>query len=183
MTTTQSKSETIVLGGGCFWCLDAIYRRVQGVTKVVSGYAGGHVADPSYEQVSSGTTGHAEVVQVTFDPHAISLADILEIFWSLHDPTTPNRQGNDVGPQYRSVIMYQGDAQQQTVEKSRAQAQKLWPDPVVTEISPLDHFYPAEDYHQDYFHNNPDQGYCQVIINPKLSKLRAKFASRLKPEA
>ncbi len=172
--------ETIVLGGGCFWCLDAAYREVAGVTEVVSGYAGGQTDSPSYEQVATGRTGHAEVVRVTFDPAVLSLADVFDIFWVLHDPTTPNRQGHDVGPQYRSMILYASEAQLQIAEASRAQAQTAWTHPIVTEIKPLERFWRAEEYHQNYFQHHPEQAYCQIVINPKLEKLRATFRDRLK---
>lgn len=171
------KVEQIVLGGGCFWCLHAAYTRIKGVTEVRQGYAGGDRADPSYEQVSMGTSGHAEVVEVTFDPAIISLADILDVFWTIHDPTTLNRQGPDVGPQYRSIILYSDAAQQAVIEKSREAAQAIWNNAIVTAIKPLEKFYPAEDYHYDYETSRPD--YCQIIINPKLAKLRAKFTSLL----
>jgi peptide-methionine (S)-S-oxide reductase len=180
MNKPAISTQSIVLAGGCFWCLDAAYRMVEGVASVVSGYAGGSWPDPTYERVSTGTTGHAEVVKVEFDPKVISLDDVLDIFWALHDPTTKNRQGNDVGTQYRSMILYVGKEQKELAEASLANVAKLWPNPIVTEVKPLDHFYPAEEYHQDYYRKNPDQGYCQVIINPKLAKLREKFASRLK---
>lgn len=177
----MNNNETIVLGGGCFWCLDAAYRRVKGIEKVVSGYAGGQWPDPSYERVTTGTTGHAEVVELTFDPAVISLETILEIFWTIHDPTTLNRQGNDVGTQYRSIILYNSPEQLAAVEQSITKtATKLWGDSITTELVPLEKFYPAEDYHQDYFNKNPEQGYCQVIINPKLQKLTKKFAQLLK---
>jgi peptide-methionine (S)-S-oxide reductase len=178
-----AKGEVATLGGGCFWCLDAAYRRIEGVTAVVSGYAGGHDPDPTYQRVCSGTTGHAEVVQVEFDPDVISYRDILDVFWAVHDPTTPNRQGHDVGPQYRSIILTHDDAQRRIAEESRQAVASLWPNPVVTEIVPLETFFPAEEYHQDYFARNPDQGYCQVVINPKLSKLRERFATRLRQGA
>lgn len=175
------EQESIVLGGGCFWCLDAAYRRVKGVGSVVSGYAGGHWPDPTYERVCTGTTGHAEVVKVDFDPAVLSLETILEIFWTLHDPTTLNRQGNDAGTQYRSIILFNSPEQQQEIQQSIEQtAKKLWGDKITTEVIPLEKFYPAEDYQQDYFNKNPEQGYCQVIINPKLAKLTKKFAQRLK---
>ncbi|MBV8445716.1 MAG: peptide-methionine (S)-S-oxide reductase MsrA [Candidatus Dormibacteraeota bacterium] len=176
----SDRRETATLGGGCFWCLDAVYREVDGVTGVVSGYAGGSVASPSYEQVCTGRTGHAEVVQVEFDPEVISYADILEIFWTVHDPTTKDRQGADVGTQYRSVIFTNDDAQDAVARTSRDEVQALWPRPVVTDIEPLQGFYPAEAYHQDYFANHPEQGYCQIVINPKLRKFREHHASRLK---
>jgi len=168
------------LGGGCFWCLDAAYRQIDGVTGVVSGYAGGSRPNPTYQQVCTGATGHAEVVQVEFDPEVISYGDILDIFWSIHDPTTKDRQGADVGTQYRSVIFTHDDAQAATARASRDAIQQAWPRPVVTEIEPLPAFYPAEEYHQDYFARNPQQGYCQAVINPKLAKLRQHHAARLK---
>lgn len=173
--------QSIVLGGGCFWCLDAAYRRVKGVEQVVSGYAGGHWPNPTYERVVSGTTGHAEVVEVTFDPQVITLKTILDIYWTIHNPTTLNRQGNDVGTQYRSIILYNSPAQHAEIEKSIQEiAVPLWGENITTEIVPLEKFYPSEDYHQDYFNKNPEQGYCQVIINPKLQKLTNKFAQLLK---
>jgi len=172
--------DKIVLGGGCFWCLDASYRLLNGAIEVVSGYAGGEIENPTYEQVSCGDTGHAEVVEITFDPKKITLEDILDIFWTIHDPTTLNRQGNDLGTQYRSAIYYTSSQQKDTALKSLANAQKLWSDPITTEVKPLKTFYPAEDYHQNYFANNPDQAYCQVVINPKLAKLREKFSQKLK---
>ncbi len=175
--TTQTHS--IVLGGGCFWCLEASYQEIKGVAAVVPGYAGGTVANPSYEAVCAGSTGHAEVVKVTFDPKIVSLDDILDIFWAIHDPTTPNRQGNDVGTQYRSAIYYTPD-QKDAVEASLEAIQKLWADPIVTEAKPLDVFYEAEAYHHNYFLNHPEQAYCQLVINPKLEKLRQKFSSKLK---
>ena len=175
-----SNKESIVLGGGCFWCLDASYRLIDGVISVESGYAGGHVKDPTYDQVCNGTTGHAEVVRVTFDPEAITLKDILDIFWALHDPTTLNKQGNDVGEQYRSIIFHTSDEQRKIAEESIKEASLLWEDPIVTDIQPLDVFYLAEKEHQDYFAHHPESAYCQVIINPKLAKLREKFASKIK---
>lgn len=174
-------NQSIILGGGCFWCLDAAYRRVKGVESVVSGYAGGHWPNPTYERVVTGTTGHAEVVNVEFDPAIISLKTILEIYWTLHNPTTLNRQGNDVGTQYRSIILYNSPEQQATIQQSiGSTAKKLWGDHLTTEVIQLEKFYPAEDYHQDYFNKHPEQGYCQVIINPKLAKLNKKFAQLLK---
>ncbi len=172
--------ETIVLGGGCFWCIEAGFNLINGVERVISGYAGGTEIDADYYKVSSGGTGHAEVVQVTFDPTIITLGDILDIFWVLHDPTTLNQQGNDSGPQYRSVIFYTGERQLDTAKKSIAKIQELWNNSVVTKLVSLETFYPAEDEHQNYFENNPGNGYCQVIINPKLKKLRQKFAERIK---
>jgi peptide-methionine (S)-S-oxide reductase len=176
----SDKREIATLAGGCFWCLDAAYRRVDGVTGVMSGYTGGNRPHPTYEQVSTGATGHAEVVNVEFDPEVISFPEILEIFWTIHDPTTLNRQGADVGTQYRSAIFYRDDAQKTAAEASRDAVQELWPNPVVTKIVPLQTFYPAEDYHQDYYAKNPEQGYCVAVINPKLKKLREHHLSRIK---
>lgn len=174
-STSPGQSATATLGGGCFWCLEALYQRVPGVQQVVSGYAGGHVANPTYKEVCSGTTGHAEVVQVTFDPGTISFAEVLAWFWEAHDPTTLNRQGNDVGPQYRSIILYHDEAQKEVAEASRTAAGEHFSDPIVTEIVPLETFYPAEDYHQDYFANNPNQPYCRVVIAPKVRKFETKL--------
>lgn len=176
----SDKREVATLGGGCFWCLDAAYREINGVTHVESGYAGGSVPNPTYEQVSTGRTGHAEVVQVEYDPEVIAYSDILDVFWSIHDPTTKNRQGADVGTQYRSVILTQDDTQATAARASRDEIQADWSNPVVTEIEPLDAFYPAEEYHQDYFARNPNQGYCQIVINPKLKKVRDHHAALLK---
>lgn len=182
MSDTVSRNwEKATLGGGCFWCLEAIYQRVEGVQNVVSGYSGGTAATANYRTVCSGTTDHAEVVQITFDPAIISYEEILEIFWSTHDPTTPNRQGNDVGPQYRSVIFYHSDEQGRIAERSRDQvATGLWDDPIVTQIAPLEAFYPAEAEHQKYYDRvgarNP---YCSFVITPKVSKFRKQFAHRL----
>lgn len=166
------KRETIVLGGGCFWCVEAAYKLLPGVKNVVSGFSGGHVRKPSYKEVCTGETGHAEVVKIEFDPSQISLEDILGFFWEAHDPTTLNRQGEDVGTQYRSVIFYSGEAQKLTAEKSMAAAQKDISSPIVTKIEPLGDFWPAEDYHQDYFAQNPEQGYCRLVIKPKIDKLK-----------
>jgi peptide-methionine (S)-S-oxide reductase len=166
MTTEQA-----ILGGGCFWCVEAVYERLDGVRSVESGYAGGHVAHPTYEQVCSGSTGHAEVARITFDPSVISFDDILDMFWQAHDPTTPNRQGADVGTQYRSIILTHDASQQERAVASRAKAQKLFSSPIVTEIRPLDTFYAAEAYHQDYYKNNASAPYCMFVIRPKLKKL------------
>jgi len=179
MATTNL--ETITLGGGCFWCLEAVYQRVKGVEKVVSGYAGGTEETANYKAVCSGTTRHAEVVRVHFDPQTVSIEELLDVFWTIHDPTTPNRQGNDVGPQYRSVIFYENEKQQAVAEKSMQEvAPELWDAPIVTELEPLETFYPAEDYHQNYYNNvggrNP---YCSFVITPKVSKFRKKFADKL----
>ncbi len=173
--------EIAVLAGGCFWCLEAVFDQVAGVTDVVSGYAGGAIPNPTYEQVCSGSTGHAEVVRVTFDPALISYADILHIFFTIHDPTTLNRQGNDVGTQYRSAIFTTLPEQQAAAHEVilDLESQQLWPDPVVTEVQPLETFYPAEDYHQEYFSRNPGQGYCQFVVAPKVAKFRQKFAHLL----
>ena len=181
MNTTPSLSQ-ITLGGGCFWCLEAVYDQVHGVRDVVSGYAGGQLANPTYEDVCSGLTGHAEVVQVTFDPAQISLEDLLHIFFTIHDPTTLNRQGADIGSQYRSAIFYHNAEQKQTAERVIAEltAAKLWDRPIVTQVMPLNAFYPAEDYHQEYFARNPGQGYCRVVIAPKVAKFRQKYFDKLK---
>lgn len=176
----MSKQQTIVMGGGCFWCLDAGFRLIEGITEVVSGYAGGTTTDPSYYDVASGETGHAEVVKVTFDADVISLKDVLDIFWAMHNPTTLNFQGNDKGTEYRSIILFSDEEQNKIISESLKSVRKLWDDPIVTEIKPLEIFYPAEDEHQNYFQKHPEMGYCQVIINPKLKKLRQKFSSRLK---
>jgi peptide-methionine (S)-S-oxide reductase len=174
------KTETAILGGGCFWCVEAQYKMLKGVKKAVSGYAGGAVDNPTYKQVCEGDTGHAEVVLVEFDPAVISFKDIVDLFWLAHDPTTLNRQGNDVGTQYRSTIMYQSEEQKKIAEASMAEAQKDWADKIVTEIVPLKKFYPAEDYHQDYFKNNPNAGYCRVIVGPKVAKFRHKLEEKQK---
>jgi peptide-methionine (S)-S-oxide reductase len=174
--------ETVTLGAGCFWCVEAVFLNVKGVHRVVSGYAGGTVEHPTYQQVCNGNTGHAEVVQITFDPEVISFAELLDIFWRTHDPTTLNRQGPDVGTQYRSVILYHKDAQRAVAETSKrdTEATGLWPHPIVTEITPLGQFYPAEEYHQDYYRRNPSQPYCFVIIDPKVKKFQKEFRDKLK---
>jgi len=176
----MSKSESIVLGGGCFWCLEAAYQMVKGVESVVPGYAGGSAATARYEAVESGSTDHVQVVRVHYDPAVLRLDTILAIFWSLHDPTSLNRQGADVGSQYASVIFYDGDEQKRVVETSRDEAQKHLGDPIVTRIEPLTEFYEAEAYHHNYFQNHPEAGYCQVVIDPKLRKLREHFSSLLR---
>jgi peptide-methionine (S)-S-oxide reductase len=182
---TDKQLEVATLGGGCFWCLDAVYRDVAGVARVVSGYAGGHVPNPTYEQVCGKKTGHAEVVQVWYDPTVIGYEDILTIFWHIHDPTTPNRQGNDVGPQYRSIILFHDEAQRAAAIKTRdqAMAEGVWRDPIVTEIVPFDTFYEAEAYHQDYFAQNPHQPYCVYVVDPKVRKFRKSFQDKLKQAA
>jgi len=174
--------ELATLGGGCFWCLEAVYERVHGVASVRSGYAGGTAPNPTYEQVCSGATGHAEVVQVAFDPAVISYRDILEIFFAVHDPTTPNRQGHDVGTQYRSVVFHHSEEQLASARSVMAElrAQGIWDAPIVTEVVPLDTFWPAEDYHREYFRRNPSQPYCQTVVAPKVAKFRQKFAYRLR---
>jgi peptide-methionine (S)-S-oxide reductase len=174
--------EIATLGGGCFWCLDPLYADLVGVGKVEAGYAGGKVSDPTYQQICTGTTGHAEVVQVTFDPNVITYEEILKIFFTVHDPTTLNRQGADVGTQYRSVIFYHDETQKETAERvvREIESEGIWNDPIVTQISPFDIFYVAEAYHQDYFKNNPEQGYCRVVIAPKVTKFRKSFTAQLK---
>ncbi len=176
------RKEVATLGGGCFWCLEAVYDELRGVEDVVSGYAGGHVVNPTYEQVCSKTTGHAEVIQVMFDADVIAFSDILDVFFTIHDPTTLNRQGNDVGTQYRSAIFFHTPEQQSiATQKIDALNQAgLWDDPIVTEVTPLETFYPAEDYHQEYFAHNPNQGYRRVIIAPKVAKFRKQYLSQLK---
>ncbi|HUD06999.1 MAG TPA: peptide-methionine (S)-S-oxide reductase MsrA [Candidatus Saccharimonadales bacterium] len=173
----NTKGETIVLGGGCFWCLDAAYKLIKGIVSVEEGYSGGSIKNPTDEQIYSRDTGHVEVVKVIFDPQIIKLGDILEIFWTIHDPTTLNRQGYDVGPQYRSVIFYIDASQRSVIETSTQKAQKVWDNKIVTEVAKFKNFYPASEYHKNYKTNRPD--YCQIIINPKLKKLREKFAARI----
>jgi peptide-methionine (S)-S-oxide reductase len=177
----SSQREKATLAGGCFWCLEAVYDQLRGVENVESGYAGGSTISPSYQQVCTGTTGHAEVVQVTFDPEAISFRDLLDIFFTIHDPTTLNRQGADVGTQYRSAIFYHTPQQKAIAEETIAELEreKLWSAPIVTQIVPLTDFYPAEEYHRDYFARNPGQGYCQAVIAPKVSKFRKKYFEKL----
>lgn len=173
--------EIATLGGGCFWCVEAVYQDLKGVYKVESGYSGGTVAHPGYREVSAGTTGHAEVVQVHFDPAEITFPEILEVFWSTHDPTTLNRQGYDVGTQYRSAVFYHNDRQKEEAEASiREVATQLWDDPIVTEVTAFQAFYPAESYHQNYYSLNQSQPYCRAVITPKMAKFREKFANKLK---
>ncbi len=179
----ENKSlQTATLGGGCFWCLEAVYEQVEGVEEVVSGYAGGRRPHPTYEQVCTGTTGHAEVVQVRYDPEVISYRELLEIFFDIHDPTTLNRQGADVGTQYRSVIFYHDEEQQQIAQAmiDALEAESRWRDPIVTQVEPLPEFYRAEEYHQGYFRKNPHQGYCRMVVAPKVSKFRHRFVAKLK---
>jgi peptide-methionine (S)-S-oxide reductase len=182
---TEGFMETAVVGGGCFWCTEAVFKELRGVSHVLSGYAGGHVDNPSYEQVCGKRTGHAEVVQVTFDPAEISYADILRVFFATHDPTTPDRQGNDAGPQYRSIVLTTDEAQRQTAEQVRAEiaASSVWDAPIVTTIEPLTKFWPAEAEHHDYFARNPWAGYCRVVVAPKVAKFRKQFVDRLKQAA
>lgn len=182
MIDTRPAEEVATLGGGCFWCVEAVYDQLQGVTDVVSGYSGGHVKNPTYKQVCGARTGHAEVVQVRFDPAQLSFRDLLEVFFSIHDPTTLNRQGNDVGPQYRSVIFYHSAEQEHVARELIAElnAAQTWARPIVTEVTPFSEFYPAEDYHQEYFAQNGSQPYCQFVVAPKVAKFRKQYASRLK---
>jgi peptide-methionine (S)-S-oxide reductase len=175
-----NQPEVAILGGGCFWCLEAVYLEVRGVTKVESGYMGGHQPDPTYEQVCAGTTGHAEVVRVEFDPAQISYRDILEVFFTIHDPTTLNRQGNDVGTQYRSAIFFNSPEQETVARQVVAEMANVWDAPIVTEVTPAVTWYKAEAYHQDYFRQHPLQGYCAFVVAPKVSKFRKTFANRLK---
>jgi peptide-methionine (S)-S-oxide reductase len=182
LSNGSSRTEVATLGGGCFWCLEAVYEDLRGVEKVESGYSGGTVANPTYRQVCSETTGHAEVVQVTFDPQVVSFREILEVFFTIHDPTTLNRQGADVGTQYRSAIFYHDEEQRRVAEEviAELEAEGLWSDPIVTEVTPFDAYYRAEDYHQEYYRNNSYQPYCQVVIAPKVSKFRARYLEKLK---
>ena len=182
MNANHNQTEVITLGGGCFWCLEPIFAELQGVKDAVVGYSGGHVDNPSYQQVCTGRTGHAEVVQVAFDPAQISLAEILRIFFTIHDPTTLNRQGADVGPQYRSAIFYQDEEQRRTAEQviSEIEAAGIWGNPIVTEVAPFDEFFKAEEYHQEYFEKNPGAGYCRVVIAPKVAKFRKHYADKLR---
>jgi peptide-methionine (S)-S-oxide reductase len=179
----SGKTESAVIGGGCFWCVEAQYKMLKGVQKVVSGYAGGTVDNPTYKQVCNGDTGHAEVIRIDYDPDIITFKDIIDLFWLAHDPTTLNRQGNDEGPQYRSTIMYSNEEQKKIAEASMAEAQKEIQGKIVTEIVPLKKFYPAEDNHQDYFANNPYQGYCRVVVSPKVAKFKKKLEEKAKLKA
>jgi len=182
MNETQGTTEVATLGGGCFWCLEPIYDDLQGVISVESGYAGGSVVNPSYRQVCDGRTGHAEVIKVTFDPQTVSFKEILQLFFTIHDPTTLNRQGADVGPQYRSAIFYHSPAQKQIAEEVMREvtAAGIWPNPIVTEVTPFTNYYEAEEYHQEYFSRNPQQSYCQIVIAPKVSKFRKHYLDKLK---
>jgi peptide-methionine (S)-S-oxide reductase len=178
--TDQTATEVAILGGGCFWCLEAVYLEVSGVTRVESGYMGGHAPQPTYEQVCAGNSGHAEVVRLEFDPKQVSYRDILEIFFTIHDPTTPDRQGNDVGPQYRSVIFTTSEEQEATARKVMGEMAGVWDAPIVTQLQPAQAWYKAEDYHQDYFNQHPLQGYCAFVVAPKVAKFRKVFANRVK---
>jgi len=182
MSEFTPATETATLAGGCFWCLEAVYQEMRGVLKVESGYAGGHVANPTYRAVCEGLTGHAEVVQITYDPQEVNYADLLAVFFTIHDPTTMNRQGADVGTQYRSAIFYNSIEQKITAQQMIAELdrQKIWEAPIVTEVTALDVFYPAEAYHQNYYKRNPYQGYCMAVITPKVNKFRSKFLEKLK---
>ena len=177
--------EIATFGGGCFWCVEAVFQDLKGVEKVVSGYAGGHVENPSYQAVCTGSTGHAEVTQITFDPQVISYEQLLYVFWRTHDPTTLNRQGADVGSQYRSIILTHDDAQRESAQHSleETDAAALYRNPIVTEVTPLTAFYPAEVHHQEYYRNNPNQGYCRIVIDPKVRKMRKQFGHMLQEGA
>ncbi len=175
-------TETATLGGGCFWCLEAVYQQLKGIKHVESGYTGGHVPNPSYEQICGGLTGHAEVIRLIFDPAVVTYRDILEVFFTIHDPTTPNRQGNDIGTQYRSVIYFHSPEQEVVAKQVIAAMAHVWDAPIVTELSPAGAYYKAEEHHQNYFRQNPDQGYCAFVVAPKVSKFRQTFADRLKSD-
>ncbi len=184
LTNTDKTMELATFGNGCFWCTEAVFQELEGVEKVVSGYMGGHVKNPTYKQVCTGTTGHAEVLQITYNPAKISYDELLEVFWATHDPTTLNRQGNDVGPQYRSIVFFHNEQQKQRAEKYKKEldASGAFPSPIVTFIEPLTEFYPAEDYHQGYFERNGGEPYCSYVIRPKVDKFRKVFKDKLKPE-
>ncbi|WP_157578847.1 peptide-methionine (S)-S-oxide reductase MsrA [Pontibacter roseus] len=177
--------EKATFGNGCFWCTEAVFQELEGVEKVASGYAGGQVENPTYKQVTTGTTGHAEVLQITYDPHKISYDELLEVFWKTHDPTTPNRQGNDIGPQYRSIVLYHSEEQRQLAEKYKQELETAgaFSNPIVTTIEPLGEFYPAEDYHQNYFNTHGHEPYCSFVIRPKVDKFRKVFKEKLKSAA
>ena len=178
-----AKLESAIVGGGCFWCVEAQYKMLKGVKKVVSGYSGGHVKDPTYKQICNGDTGHAEVIRIDYDPALITFRDVIDLFWDAHDPTTLNRQGNDVGTQYRSIIFYTSEEQKKISEESKVNAAKIIGKPIVTEIVPFTEFYPAELYHQNYYASNRRDSYCTAIIRPKVDKLKAVFADKIKPDA
>ena len=174
--------KDLILGGGCFWCVEAVFQQLKGVEKVIPGYAGGNTPNPSYREVCSGSTGHAEVAKIRFDPEKISEEQLLWVFWHAHDPTTPNRQGNDIGPQYRSIIFYENEDQNKRIEESRnkAESEKIWSDAIVTEVVPLKEFYKAEEYHHDYYVSHPQQPYCNIVISPKIKKVRSEFPELIK---
>lgn len=180
--TSLEQYDSATFGAGCFWCVEAIYQSIKGVVFVESGYSGGHVKNPTYKEVCSGLTGHAEVAKIWFDPKVVSYETLLEVFWHVHDPTTLNRQGNDIGTQYRSVIFYHSEVQRDAAQASREATGKsgLWPDPIVTVIEPLTSYYSAEEYHQNYYNNNPQQGYCSAVVGPKVQKFRKQYAHLLK---
>jgi len=182
MENKEAKLKTAVFAGGCFWCTEAIFSELKGVQKVVSGYSGGKLPNPTYEQVCTGKTGHAECTQITYDPAQITFAELLEVFWMTHDPTTLNRQGADSGTQYRSAIFYTDEDQKQVASeyKAKLEKEKIWNNPIVTEITKFEKFYPAENYHQEYYQNNPNQGYCRIVITPKIEKFKKIFANKLK---
>lgn len=178
----KSGVNLATFGSGCFWCTEAVFERLKGVESVISGYSGGHVDNPTYEQVCTGKTGHAESIQITYDPAKVSYAELLEVFWKTHDPTTKDRQGNDIGPQYRSVIFYHDEEQKKLAEtyKQKLDSERIWDRPIVTEIVPFRKFWPAEEYHQNYYDNNPSKGYCSLVITPKIEKFRKIFKDKLK---
>ncbi|MFT3679360.1 MAG: peptide-methionine (S)-S-oxide reductase MsrA [Ferruginibacter sp.] len=182
MDTSNAKLDTATFGTGCFWCTEAIFQQLEGVVKVTSGYSGGQTNNPNYKEVCSGTTGHAECLNIVYDPSKISFDELLEVFWQTHDPTTLNRQGNDVGTQYRSVVFYHNDEQKAKTEKYKTELDKsgAWNNPIVTTLEPFTKFYPAEDYHQNYYLNNPEQGYCQFVVRPKVEKFEKVFKNKLK---
>ncbi len=182
-TSMKANMDTITFGSGCFWCTEAIFQQVKGVETVVSGYSGGHVVNPTYEQICEKNTGHAEVCQLVYDPSVVSIPELLEVFWQTHDPTTLNRQGNDVGPQYRSVIFYHSEEQRKAAEEYKAalDASGAFPRPIVTTVEPFKNFYRAEEYHQNYYKNNPSQAYCYFVIRPKLEKFEKVFKDKKKP--
>jgi peptide-methionine (S)-S-oxide reductase len=182
--STAARTEVATFGAGCFWCVEAVFLQLEGVTTVESGYCGGTIENPTYEQICTGTTGHAEVCQIRYDPSKITFDELLEVFWKTHDPTTRNRQGNDMGPQYRSVVFYHDDRQKTLAEERKRQldAAGIWQDPIVTEISPYTKFYKAEEYHQQYYDRNPEAGYCQFIIRPKVDKVRDVFKDKLRKD-
>ncbi|MDF9795634.1 peptide-methionine (S)-S-oxide reductase [Catalinimonas alkaloidigena] len=182
LETKNNDMDIATFGNGCFWCTEAIFQNLNGVEKVVSGYSGGHVDNPTYKQVCSGTTGHAEVIQITYDPAIISYDELLEVFWKTHDPTTPNRQGNDIGPQYRSAVFYHNEEQREKAEKYKQELNEAgaYDNPIVTEITAFEKFYPAEDYHQNYFNQNGSQPYCSFVIRPKVEKFEKVFKDKLK---